>query len=144
MRYGRKRWMSSPSFDPRQYVTVSVTLSHDVVVVAVSGEIDMATRDVVSQALHAHLDATPSGMVIDLSEVEFLGSVGLRVLIEVNDRALRCHTRLGIVMSGNPAVTRTMQISGLVKLLRTYPTVTDAVTSMTAHMSGGVVSRSFR
>lgn len=136
--------MNSPSFDPRRYVTVSVTSLHAVVVVAVSGEIDMATRDVVSQALHAHLDATPPGMVIDLSEVEFLGSSGLAVLLQVNERARQCHTRLGIVMSGNPAVTRIIQVSGSAKLLRTYPAITDAVTSMTTHMPSGAAPRSFQ
>lgn len=133
--------MSSPSFDPRQYVTVTVTSLHGVVVVAVSGEIDMATRDVVSQALHAHLDATPLGMVIDLSEVEFLGSAGLAVLIEVNERARQCHTRLGIVMSGNPAVTGVLQIAGLAGLLPAYPTIADAVTT---DIPCGVIPRSFR
>jgi anti-anti-sigma factor len=132
--------MNLSSFDPRQYVTVSATSSHAVVVVSVSGEIDMATCDVVSQALHAHLDATPPGMVIDLSEVEFLGSAGLAVLIEVNKRAPECCTRLGIVTSGSPAVTRVLQVSGLAKLLPTYPTVTDAVT---AGMPCGVMPRSF-
>jgi anti-sigma B factor antagonist len=135
--------MSWASFDPRQYVTVSATSLHAVVVVAVSGEIDMATCDVVSQALHAHLDATPLGMVIDLSEVEFLGSIGLAVLIEVDKRAPECRTRLGIVTSGSPAVTRVMQISGLVNLLPICPTIDDAVTRLTAGMPCGVTPRSF-
>jgi anti-sigma B factor antagonist len=136
--------MSSASFDPRQYVTVSVTSLHAVVVVAVSGEIDMATRDVVSQALHAHLDATPPGMVIDLSEVEFLGSTGLAVLIEIDKRAPECRTQLGIVTSGSPAATRVMQISGLASLLPIYPTIADAVTRLTADMPCGVTPRSFQ
>jgi anti-anti-sigma factor len=136
--------MSSASFDPRQYVTVSVTSSHAVVVVAVSGEFDMATCDVVSQALHAHLDATPLGMVIDLSEVEFLGSAGLAVLIEVDKRAPERHTRLGIVTSGSPAVTRVMQISGLASILPIYPTIDDAVTRLAADMPCGVLPRSFQ
>jgi anti-sigma B factor antagonist len=135
--------MSSPSFDPRRYVTVSVTSLHGVIVVAVSGEIDIATCDVVSQALHAHLDATPPGMVIDLSRVEFLGSVGLAVLIEVNKRAPECRTRLGIVVSGSPAVTRVVQLSGLTELLPTYPTIADAVASVTTDMPCGVMPRSF-
>lgn len=134
--------MSSLSVDSRQYVTVSATSTHPVLVVAVSGEIDIVTCDVVSQALHAHLDATPLGMVIDLSDVEFLGCAGLAVLIQVYERAAQSRTRFGIVMAGNPAVTRVVQISGLAELLPAYPTIADAVMNVTADMPYGNRPRS--
>ena len=59
----------------------TLVADHDgVAVVSVSGEIDLVTAPALEQAIGAVVAESPTALVIDLSGVEFLGSVGLKIL----------------------------------------------------------------
>jgi anti-sigma B factor antagonist len=119
--------MTSPRFNPADYVTVTVTSLQAVTVIKVAGEIDMATRDAMADPLFAQVDDAPSGLVLDLTDIEFMGSAGLAVLIEAYKRTRQGGTSLGIVVAAESPVQRSLEISGLLELLPVYRRMADAL-----------------
>src|ERR1700733_9440643 len=59
-------------------ITTMVADHDGVAVVSVSGEIDLVTAPALEQSIGAVVTDSPSALIIDLSGVEFLGSVGLK------------------------------------------------------------------
>jgi len=64
-----------------------VSVADGCVVVRLQGELDMATTPALSRALDAALDGRPHALALDLSELTFIDSTGIRVLITGSRRA---------------------------------------------------------
>jgi anti-anti-sigma factor len=102
---------------------------HDgVSVVSISGEIDLVTAPALEQAIAAVIADGPAALVIDLSEVEFLGSVGLKILAATYEE-LGDFAEFGVVARG-PATRRPIHLTGLDKTFPLYPTLDDALTGV--------------
>jgi anti-sigma B factor antagonist len=99
------------------------------VVVHIVGEMDMATRDLLDRHLLAAETqlAPPAPVVLDLTGVVFLASMGLSLLIEHHQRCERAGSRL-VVVATNRAVLRPIQITGLDQELTIVATVQAALT----------------
>jgi anti-sigma B factor antagonist len=90
-------------------------------VVVVAGEIDMATAPMLARELTAAIEAGDGPVVLDLVEVTFFDSSGLRVAI-VAHRDLGEHgRRLGVVCDPEGHVRRTFALAGLADVLDLYP-----------------------
>jgi anti-anti-sigma factor len=87
------------------------------VVLAVSGEIDMATVGPLRDALERAARAPE--VWVDLSEVEFMDSTGLTALVSAH-HAIE-HGRLTVICPTNGAVRRALEVSGLHEVLRLRP-----------------------
>ena len=96
--------------------------------VSVSGEIDLVTAPALEQAIGAVVEESPTALVIDLSAVEFLGSVGLKILAATFER-LGKDTGVGVVARG-PATRRPIHLTGLDKTFALYPTLDDALSAV--------------
>ncbi|WP_410606456.1 STAS domain-containing protein [Amycolatopsis sp. lyj-109] len=70
-----------------QDLTITVERHGRTLVVAVDGDVDLGTAPMLRQALDAALSRTPRRIVVDLSLVRFLNSVGLGVLLDAHRRA---------------------------------------------------------
>jgi anti-sigma B factor antagonist len=104
----------------------TLVADHDgIAVVSVSGEIDLVTAPALEQAIGAVLEEGPSALVIDLSEVEFLGSVGLKILVATYEK-LADSAQFGVVARG-PATSRPIHLTGLDKTFPLYATLDDAL-----------------
>ncbi|GLZ41865.1 anti-sigma factor antagonist [Actinokineospora sp. NBRC 105648] len=101
---------------------------HEVPVLRLCGDIDLATRDTVEAALSVRLRRGPELLVVDLNEVAFVGSCGLVLLAEARERARAAGGRL-LVACRVPAVLRAMEVTGLLTVIAPYPTVSDALAS---------------
>ncbi|HXV92519.1 MAG TPA: STAS domain-containing protein [Pseudonocardia sp.] len=97
----------------------------DAVVVHAVGEIDTLTAPVLQARLAEHLDATAL-VVLDMSEVTFLGSAGLAVLVAEKDRAESLGRRLRLVC-GSRIVTRALEATGLLGLFDIADGVPEAL-----------------
>ncbi|MCV7060602.1 STAS domain-containing protein, partial [Mycolicibacterium vaccae] len=53
----------------------------ELVVLSVSGNVDMLSAPWLTEAIDAALAKRPAGLVVDLSRVDFLGSAGISVLM---------------------------------------------------------------
>jgi anti-sigma B factor antagonist len=102
----------------------------DAVVVAVSGAVDILTaprlRAAVAVALE-HPDGRP--VLVDLTEVRFFGSPGLKVLAESADQAAAKpgFQPLRVVVDSNRPVLRPIELTGYDAILALYHDVEDAV-----------------
>src|SRR5690242_121658 len=110
----------------REDLVVSVCAREGALVVAAAGTVDLRTAPRLSDAVARGAAQRPVKLVVDLTEVEFLASAGLHVLLDAR-RAVGEHTRLRVVATG--AALRTITLTALDEVLAVYPTVADATGS---------------
>jgi anti-sigma B factor antagonist len=98
-------------------------------VVTVAGEIDRFTVARLRAAVTAGFDQLRSGemLVIDLTDVTFLGSPGLQALVEATEAAEHRREPLRIVVDNTRPVIRPIQSTGLGEVLALFDTVTQAL-----------------
>ncbi|MEV6320019.1 STAS domain-containing protein [Nocardia sp. NPDC051787] len=113
--------MSSES--AHRALEVQVRSADDVVIVTVHGEIDMASAPRLQSALDEALRDTPPAVVVDMSNVGFLGSAGLSVLVAASEAA--GSGRLRVVPSD--AARRPIELTALDQLLTVFDSVEDAL-----------------
>ncbi|MBW8076686.1 MAG: anti-sigma factor antagonist, partial [Gallionella sp.] len=102
-----------------------VTLSEkDSTVVAVRGEVDVATAPGLRQHLFGVIDESAYPVVLDLSGVTFIDSTALGVLIGANERSHEHGIDFRIVVN-EARIMKVFEITGLTELLTLYPTVTE-------------------
>ena len=94
----QRRSANSPSANhlaDTELLSVTV-LQHDhaVVIASVAGELDMLTGPSLQRHLNEALTIQPERLIVDLSQVSFLGATGLAVLINAQRAATRQGTTL--------------------------------------------------
>jgi len=96
-------------------------------VVRLVGELDLYNAAQVGAGLAEACAETPERVVVDLSEVEFIDSTALGVLIETRTKL---NNRGGLLLAAPGLETRrALQISGLDKLFTVHDTVEDALSA---------------
>jgi len=78
---------------------------------SLSGEIDLSTVAEIESRLQQGLEADPELLVIDLREVTFLDSSGLRLLLRLDERQRGRQGRLVLVRGGR-RVERVFELTG--------------------------------
>src|ERR1700733_1745197 len=106
-------------------ITTSVAHRAGVTVVSIGGEIDLSTAPAFEAAVTGALDKDPPVLVIELSAVSFMASVGLRILVATHQKISKS-AQVAIV-ANNPATSRPIQLTGLDKVIALYPTLDDAL-----------------
>ncbi len=94
------------------------------VVISVSGTLDMMTSPRLAEAIAGAFLKNPAAMIIDLSDVDFLASAGMGVLVAASDRA-DGKLRFAVVADG-PATSRPLTLVGLADVLGLQPSVERA------------------
>ncbi|MGA6161564.1 STAS domain-containing protein [Amycolatopsis magusensis] len=95
-----------------------------VTVVAVAGELDMATAPELKETLRGVLEDEPEAVVIDLTAVPFLGSSGLAVLTGFQQRAEPAGVRL---VADQHAVLHPLRLTRLDRVFPIFGTRSEAV-----------------
>jgi anti-anti-sigma factor len=88
----------------------------DAHVIALCGELDLANASTAESELEASLSAGDTLVIVDMSELEFIDSTGIALLVAAlgrNDPG----ARVRFVPSASPAVTRVLELTGLTKRL---------------------------
>lgn len=96
------------------------------VVLAARGEIDLTTAPALADAIASHLADAPYGLIVDLSDVDFLASAGMTALLEGHQIAHRSEKRLSVVANGR-GTSRPMKMMGLDQELSLHTTLQDAL-----------------
>jgi anti-sigma B factor antagonist len=91
------------------------TAGDGTVIVAAVGDVDASTAAPLRSMLDAQLARRPPELLLDLSGIRFLGSAGLAVLVETQKAAGVRDVRLRLI-AGNRAVTRPLEVTGLIDL----------------------------
>jgi anti-sigma B factor antagonist len=81
-------------------------------ILAVTGELDLSTVPVLQQRIDGHLGDELTTLTLDLSELTFMDSSGLRLLIELDKRARRESWKLTLVPSRHEAAKTVLRVTG--------------------------------
>jgi len=100
------------AIDPSGF-SISISERDGRTVVAIGGELDLATAPDLERVLLERIDAG-EGVVLDLRGLQFMDSSGLRVLIAAHARASDGKTRFAVVRpAANSEVARILEIAGV-------------------------------
>jgi anti-sigma B factor antagonist len=116
----------------RRMVTITPVRTGPVIVLTVSGEIDLASGPRLRAALDEVLDAPAptdlTGVVLDLTAVTLLGSAGLAVLVDAHEHATQRGIALKVVIDGpGSAVARAFQAAAIHEHLDLHRSVGEAL-----------------
>lgn len=98
-------------------LAMTVAVEREMVVVAVEGEIDMATAPALLECLTAAGDTRPAQLVVDLADVTFLDSSGLNVLMRAHTLLAEAGTAV-TVRNCCPQAARVLELTGVGDLFR--------------------------
>ncbi len=100
-------------------------------VVRLIGEVDLVTAEHASDRLRAAeavaVAGGPAVVVLDLTEVTFLGSVGLAMMVEHHQLCAELGTRLTVIAGANRATWRSIRLSALDQVLTIVSGVDEAL-----------------
>ena len=97
-------------------MTLGVRGTDDTLELNVRGEVDLASEPALKGAVECGCLRGSSVIVLDLADVSFMDSSGVRALLEAQEVCRRCHCRL-LVTNPAPDVRRLLEIIGVHDLL---------------------------
>lgn len=95
-------------------------------VIAVSGELDLASSPALEEELDRAFGSDEPVVILDLRQLEFMDSTGLSVLIRAHQTAEDADRRLWLV-KGPPQVQRLLTLTGVGERLAVVDTPEDAL-----------------
>jgi anti-anti-sigma factor len=93
-------------------------------VISASGVLDMLTSPQLENSIATALKNSPTAIIVDLTDVDFLASAGMGVLVAARDKA-SADIGFGVVASG-PATSRPLKLVGLAEIVGLYATLEEA------------------
>ncbi|GAA3789897.1 hypothetical protein GCM10022226_05970 [Sphaerisporangium flaviroseum] len=103
------------------------------VILAVSGEIDVATSGRLAYHLERLLERSGHGVVVNLSHTRFCDCTGLRALIRSHEHAYELGAQLRLVLpTPGGAVARLLFLLGIADLIPTYTSLQQALSDPAA------------
>jgi anti-sigma B factor antagonist len=84
--------------------------------IAVTGELDLASAPELEQVLERFTDEPTELLVIDLRGVDFMDSTGLSIIVKAHQRFAENGRRLGLV-KGSSQVQRLLDLTGVAERL---------------------------
>jgi len=109
-----------------ELLTVHIDTRGSAMVVSVRGELDLATVPVLRDRLESLGEVSSALLVVDLSEVTFIGSAGLALLVDLQNRCTERGVPLAIVATGS-VVPRAIQVTALDQILSVHTTLDEAI-----------------
>ena len=103
-----------------QLLRWSITASAGTATVTLEGELDLANCESLGEVLREVTNRKPDHVIVDLAQVSFLDSSGIRCLIGAVQDAARSGTGL-VVRQPQAAVRRVMEVCGVDELLLGAP-----------------------
>jgi anti-anti-sigma factor len=97
-----------------------------IVVLSVSDTVDLLSAPRFTKAIDDALAKAPAGVIVDLTDVIFLGSIGMSILVEARKHASAVSAQFGVVAEG-AATSRPIKLLGLDAVVPLYPTLDDAL-----------------
>ena len=113
---------------PEDPITATVQRIGNAVVLAVSGELDTASTPAFKSAISEALIGNPQAVVVDLSDVGFLGSAGVSTLVQACEKIGK-HAQFAVV-AGGARNGRTIDMLNLSDVLSVYDGLDDALKSI--------------
>jgi anti-sigma B factor antagonist len=103
---------------------IATTPGSDRYLITVSGEVDLATSPDLDVAIIAAIDSGTSSVVIDLTDVSFMDSSGLGVIVRALKRCREAENDLDLVIT-NERVLKVFGITGLDQVIPIHASIQD-------------------
>jgi len=116
--------MGNDSVPSREPPVRGVESRNGAVVVRLGGELDLYNAEAIRDALVGVIAEAPRRLVVDMTDVEFVDSTVLGVLVEAHSRLGQDTLRLA---APQLEARRALQVSGLDRHLPVHDTVDDAL-----------------
>jgi anti-anti-sigma factor len=116
--------LSQPA-DPRDGPAERKQAEHARTVVWVRGEHDLSTSGALWHTMARAIEAADTDLVIDLSEVEFMGAATVTVILQAVE-LLRQHSRSLTVRSPSRCALRVLDLCDLTHLVESAPSTRSA------------------
>ena len=114
------------SFASPQFDLSDESLDEATHLIAVRGEVHVSTAPEFSERLNEAIATGKTGVVIDMTDVEFIDSTGLSVLLNALRRVTRQQGQLALAVS-NPTVLRLFEITRLDSTFDIAPSREEAI-----------------
>lgn len=99
-----------------------------IAVVRPNSAVDMLTSPLLKDAISAAHAQGPAGLIVDLTDVEFLSSAGMQVLVLAHGD-LTPDARFAVVADG-PGTSRPLKIMGLTDFIELFATLDAALDTL--------------
>jgi anti-anti-sigma factor len=93
------------------------------------GRIDGNNAQALEQALMPLLGDDANGLILDLQQLDYISSAGLRILLMVAKSAKQ-RARPFMLAQPKPAINDILKVSGFDKIIPTHPTLAAAIASL--------------
>jgi anti-sigma B factor antagonist len=103
---------------------IATTPGSDRYVITVSGEVDLATSPALETAIIAAIESDTSALAIDLTDVSFMDSSGLGVIVRGLKRCREADKDLDLVIT-NERVLKVFGITGLDQVIPIHASIED-------------------
>ena len=124
---------ATPSADIPQFEISSGLGPDDTYVVRVVGEVDMSHEAELRAELRAAVEADANGIVVDLTECEFIDSSAIRALLLSREEKNPDHGSGSLaVAASSDQILRILGVMGLDKVLPIEPTVDRAAAALSS------------
>jgi anti-sigma B factor antagonist len=112
-----------------EFRAVVASLTRELAVVSVSGELDLYTAPRVRTGIEEAGAVGADTVIVDLSETSFIDSAALGVLVQETKR-LEGRGHSLVLVTSDPRTMRVVELTGLSGVLRTYATLQDAISGL--------------
>ena len=96
--------------------------------VAVNGSVDALTAPDLAEFINTQFAEGNSNIVVDLSQVEFMSSAGLRALLTALKESRQQGGDLRLA-AAPPGVEKVLKMSGFLSIMKSFPGVEEALES---------------
>ena len=97
-------------------------------IIELATRIDNVTSPLLEAQINTVLDTAPSALILDLTNVTFVSSIGLRVLLTTAKSCRKQNVQLAL-HSVSPQIVELLSLSGLSSFFPVYPTRETALSS---------------
>jgi anti-anti-sigma factor len=94
--------------------------------IVITGRLDMPGTDSVAARLEELIAAPNKGVVVDLSSVNFLASIGIRALITSAKAVQQRGGKMVLVVNGGSSVLMSLEATGVDQLIPVFKNTADA------------------
>ena len=109
-----------------EQLTIEVRHEQDRIVLSLHGELDLVGAPRLQSELEIHTADAADIVVLDLDDVHFIDSAGLRVVLAAHERTVERGQRLALT-PGSPQVQRLLSIAGVNGHLQTIASADAAL-----------------
>jgi anti-anti-sigma factor len=115
-----------------QLARVTVARDSRVPVATLSGEIDISNAEDIESSLYAAVPNSALGVVLDMSELRYLDSAGVRMLFALDERLSRRGQQLHLAAPAEALVLRVLTMTGLTGSVPVHASVDEALAAFEA------------